>query len=159
MSLLSSLSTPPPGSGHSSVTIFIYDDSVSPGTHSLLHSSEHQSIKNLRPFSQVWTEGGKFARARISRQPSACQIPFDAELMARAARPVQSRLSLSRAQDSEDYPDIGLDEPWPSQTWLHIISGATSNLNANFELKQVAGPRSCLSASHRLISSLPVSPR
>ena len=96
----------------STLSIFIYDDSVSPGTHSLLYSSEHQSIKNLRPFSQVWMEGGKFAGARISRQPSACQIPFDAELMAWAARPVQSRLSLSRrAQDSEDYPDIGLDEP------------------------------------------------
>lgn len=83
---LSSLSTPPPGSGHSSDTIFIYDESVSPGTHSLLYSSEHQSIKNLRPFSQVLKEGGKFAGARISRQLSACQIPFDAELMAPASQ-------------------------------------------------------------------------
>ena len=135
MSLLSSLSTPPPGSGHSSVTIFIYDDSVSPGTHSLLHSSEHQSIKNLRPFSQVWMEGGKFAGPRISRQPSACQIPFDAELMARAARPVQSRLSLSRAQNSEDYPDIGLDEPWSESDLAAHYLRSNQQFKCQFRVK------------------------
>ena len=112
--------------------------SVSPGTHSILYSSEHQSIKNLRPFRRVWKEKAENLPGPASvgsRQPSACQIPFDAELMAWTSQcrlQPSARLSLSlRAQHS----DGGLlrHSDWMSpQPQLHIISRSNQQFKCHF---------------------------
>ena len=123
----------------------LLSQSVSPGTHSLLYSSEHQSIKNLRPFRRVWKE-------------KAENLPGRLQWAAGSPRPVRSHLMLSwwpgpASADcspvpgshylseldtrTEDYSDTRIG--WAHSHNCTLSPGATSNLNANFELKQVAG--------------------
>ena len=97
--------------------------------------------------SKIYDHLGEFGRRRQkiclgqlqwapgSRQPSACQIPFDAELMARPVQTAASaHLSLSlRARHS----DGGLlllrhsdwMSPWPQ---LHIISRSNQQFKCQF---------------------------
>ena len=112
--------------------------SVSPGTHSLLYSSGHQSIKNLRPFRRVWKEKAENLPGPASvgsRQPSACQIPFDAELMAGPVQTAASaHLSLSlRARHSDGGLLLLRHSDWMSpQPQLHIISRSNQQFKCQF---------------------------
>ena len=104
--------------------------------------------------SKIYDHLGEFGRRRQkicldqlqwapgTRQLSACQIPFDAELMLGQCRlqPVPGSHYLSELDTrTEDYYYSDTRIGWAHSHNCTLSPGATSNLNANFELKQVAG--------------------
>ena len=147
LNVMSSLPSPPPGLW-----------SLSPVSHhpdTILHVIyyetlllllrgpilEHQSIKNLQDHLVASLERRqKICLGSTSRQPSACQIPFDAELMAGPGQAgADCRLSLSRRARNRDGGLLGLDEPWveASQT-AHYLLLRNRQFKCQFcELKQV----------------------